>query len=120
MSHQQYGHISRKKPKSPWRWAALIVPAVWGLMVAIRFGLKAADLVGGSPWGMLHWSNNQWGHPAVQHLLDNTTLLFAAPLVVCGFLMILATHKPKGRNDLHGSARWALYKDIQEMGYLNG
>ena len=120
MTHQQYGHISRKIPKSPWRWAAVVVPAVWGLIVTIRFTRQALALFGGSPWEMLHWSNNQWGHPAVQHLLDNATLLFAGPLVFCGLLLAAATRNLKGRDDLHGSAHWALYKDIKEMGYLSG
>ena len=101
MKDQQYGHISRKKPKSPWRWAAIIFPAVWGLIVAIRFVRKVAILTGDTPWGMLHWSSNQWGHPAVQHLFDNATLLFAGPLVLCGLLLAAATRNPKGRDDLH-------------------
>ncbi|MDR3631433.1 MAG: type IV secretory system conjugative DNA transfer family protein [Desulfocapsaceae bacterium] len=116
-TQEQYGHISRKKQKSPWRWAAIIVPAVWGLAVAFWFSWKAT---GGRPLAVLHWPASLWGQPAVQHLLDRATLVFAGPLLFCGILLAAASRNMKGRDDLHGSARWAVYRDIKEIGYLSG
>lgn len=43
-----------------------------------------------------------------------------APLLAAGLLCLALSQGLKGRDDLHGSARWAEYKDIRLMGYLEG
>ncbi len=120
MGQQQYGHLSRKESKSRWRWAASLVFVAWGLVVAVGFARNTASLAGVSPWSLLHWSSSQWQHPAIQHLLDHAAMLFAIPLLFCGLLMMAATWNLKGRDDLHGSARWANHQEIEEIGYLRG
>lgn len=136
MIDQQYGHISRKQLKSPWRWPALIVPAIWSVVVAFWFTHKTAALFGFNPllghplslydtlwywpWEMVHWPSGLWQQPEVLHLIDNATLLFAGPLFLCGLLVLAMSQKLKGREDLHGSAHWASVGEIEGMGYLGG
>lgn len=136
-TEQQYGHISRKPSKSPWRWVAVILPVVWGLAVAFWTAHKTAALFGFNPslghpghifgmswywpWEMPHWPSSLWVQPAVRQLIDQATMLFALPLmVVFLFCVVLDQRKLKGREDLHGSAHWANGKDIKAMGYLGG
>jgi len=136
MTEQQYGHLSRKQEKSHWRWAILVVPVTWGLTVTCWFTHQTAELFGFNsslgqplfinekpwygPWTMLHWPSSLWIEPEVQQLFDHATLLFVGPLFVGGFMLLAATQKLRGRDDLHGSARWARAKDIEGMGYFGG
>lgn len=135
---QQYGHLSRQRKKSPlWKWVAIIgVPIVWGLCVSTWTAQRIAALFGYHPalghpvwiwhtalywpWEMLRWPSSLWESNGIRQLTDEFTMLFAVPLLLASMLYVAVTRKLKGREDLHGSARWAVKKDISNMGYLDG
>jgi type IV secretion system protein VirD4 len=58
--------------------------------------------------------------PEVERITDQGLLLFAAPLLLAGMLYAYSMQMPNGRDDLHGSARWATRKDIEQMSYFAG
>jgi len=133
---EQYGHISRRAQTSPWPVVAVVLIVIWSLMVLMWTIHRIATLFGNHlalgqpftafsrlwywPWAMLQWPADVFSSAAVQPVTDQALLLFAAPLILSALLYVAANQTPKGRKDLHGTARWATCDDIKAMGYLSG
>lgn len=60
------------------------------------------------------------GHPAVDRIIEQAQFAFVIPIFAAAVWHYYALQKLKGRDDLHGSAHWAEYRDIKNMGYLEG
>ena len=131
----KYGHISRqKKNGGAWRWAVIAAVCLWGLAVCVWnsgriaalfdyhavLGQPAVVLAGQPlywPWKLLEWGSEYQHYEEVTRIVDQTYLMgVGVPLVL--FIIYMASQQGlKGREDLHGSARWAEFKDIEGMGY---
>lgn len=72
------------------------------------------------PWEIVSWGFELNGHPVVDRIIEQTQFAFIIPILLAVFWHYLALQKLKGRDDLHGSAHWAEYKDIKTMGYFEG
>jgi type IV secretion system protein VirD4 len=72
------------------------------------------------PWKLFDWSSRFAGQEEVGRCVDQAYLACIG-LPLLGFMLYMAGQQGlKGRDDLHGSARWATFKDIEAMGYLKG
>jgi type IV secretion system protein VirD4 len=136
MAEQQYGHLSRTAKRNLWRWLVLLLVVLWGLAVLMWTLQRIGNLVGHHPllgepfvafgrhwyrpWLVLTWPNALLSSPAVQPLADQSMLLFMGPLFLVAMGYLAVNQTPKGRKDLHGTARWATGKEIRAMGYLSG
>ncbi len=71
------------------------------------------------PWECLLWLHN---YPRLNEAenVTNAQMLFVFPLIFVLLLGLAFARKPKGRDDVHGSARWADKTDIQQAGLLAG
>ncbi len=136
MKTNKYGHISRaKKGSRAWRWAVVGLVCLWGLGVCLWNTERMAALFGYHsalgrpvfvafdwpcywPWKLVEWASRFRQYEQVTRIVDQTYLMgVGVPLVL--FLIYMASQQGlKGRDDLHGSARWAEYEDIDKMGYL--
>lgn len=133
----KYGHISRTSQggSQTWRWLVVGLVCLWGLAVCFWNTGRLAALFGYHsalgepafvlaerpwywPWKLLEWASEYQQYEEVTRIVDQTYLMGAGvPLVL--FLIYLSSQQGlKGREDLHGSAKWAEYKDIDKMGYL--
>ncbi|MDL2259676.1 type IV secretory system conjugative DNA transfer family protein [Deltaproteobacteria bacterium OttesenSCG-928-K17] len=132
----KYGHLSRQnKSGQAWKWAVIVAVCLWGLAVCIWNTGRIATLfnyhdalgqpifvIAGRPiyWPLklLEWSSQYQQYEEVTRIVDQTYLMgVGVPLVL--FIIYMASQQGlKGREDLHGSARWAEFKDIEGMGYL--
>jgi len=135
MADQLYGHIQRTAGKSPWRWVVVVGLLLWAGTVLMWTMQRIGAMYGHHatlgrpfqalsrwwyvPWEILHWSPVLTA-PEVERITDQGLLLFAAPLLLAGMLYAYSMQMPKGRDDLHGSARWATRKDIEQMSYFAG
>jgi type IV secretion system protein VirD4 len=135
-SKGKYGHISRAAQNGPgWRWLVIALIMVWWLAVCSFNAERVAALadyhpglgqpltrIGGyrlyAPWKILEWGSRYQQSEAVTKIVDQTYMAgVGLPLLL--FIIYMATQQGlKGRDDLHGSARWAEFKDIKNMGYL--
>lgn len=74
-----------------------------------------------APWNWWSW---QQRIPDTQGIIDQAVtqgqFAFLIPQLVVLMLLFTLTSRPKGRDDLHGSAHWATPKDIRRSGLLNG
>lgn len=136
MKKHQYGHPGRESKKNIWVWIILSVSLLWGLGVVIWTTKEIAHLYGNHPslgqpslifnqlWYnpllLFVWPAQVIASPEAETVRGNAGLIFVAPFFLVGGLYIAASQKLKGRKDLHGSARWANYQNILDMGYLEG
>ena len=133
----KYGHIKRhpQNGSQAWKWAVIAAVCLWGLAVCVFNAGRIAALfdyhpaLGGPvitvagyrcywPWKLLQWASEFQRYEAVGRIVDQTYLMgVGVPMLL--FIIYMASQQGlKGREDLHGSARWAEFKDIEEMGYL--
>ena len=135
-SANQYGHLSKvKKSGQTWKWLIVGLVCLWGLGVCVWNTGRIAALFGyhealgkpvfvafERPWywpcKLLEWSSAYQQYEDVSRIVDQTYLMgVGVPMVL--FIIYMASQQGlKGREDLHGSARWAEFKDIEGMGYL--
>ncbi|MDR1166521.1 MAG: type IV secretory system conjugative DNA transfer family protein [Deltaproteobacteria bacterium] len=72
------------------------------------------------PWKLFDWPSRFAGREEVGRRVAQAYLACIG-LPLLGFMLNKAGRQGlKGRDDLHGSARWATFKDIEAMGYLKG
>jgi type IV secretion system protein VirD4 len=70
------------------------------------------------PWKIFSWWNPS--QPVMQQAVTQGQMLFVIPqMIALGFIFLFRV-KPKGRDDLHGSAHWAKEEEIEQMGLLDG
>jgi len=133
----KYGHIKRNSQSGPqtWKWAVIGSVGLWGLAVSVFNSGRIATLFGHHPalgepaltvagyrcywpWKLLEWASEFQQYEEVGRIVDQTYLMgVGVPLLL--FIIYMASQQGlKGREDLHGSARWAEFKDIEGMGYL--
>ena len=73
-----------------------------------------------SPLAALRWPKEIWDQPAVQQIINQATLAFGIPLFLAVMGVMAWGRRPKATKDLHGTAKWAVRKEIDEMGYFGG
>jgi type IV secretion system protein VirD4 len=135
----QYGHLRGKKKDESRVWRLAVAGAffLWSLSVFTWNASRIGDLLDHhpslgkplgqafghtwyGPWKILAWGEVFREHGGVTRLIDLSYLL-GVWLPVFIFLAYWRVRSGlKGREDLHGSARWADRKDIERMGYLEG
>jgi type IV secretion system protein VirD4 len=136
-SDKEYGLGGIKRRPSAFRWLYLGVMVILVLAsfsyatqrVALYFAYHpglgqhlfiAGGLAWFSPFKILDWTYLAKEHEAVRQAIFQAQMLFIVPqLVILGLAKLLG-RSLKGRDDLHGSARWAREEDIRESGLLNG
>ncbi len=111
------------------RWAAVVILPLWALFCMgwltqtlaafFRYHSALGAPVFGQwylPWQCIFWLQSM-DTSVVEGPLKNALLLFSAPMAL--FLFIALYFKGlKGREDLHGTARWARKEDIEKAGLL--
>ncbi|MDL2260392.1 type IV secretory system conjugative DNA transfer family protein, partial [Deltaproteobacteria bacterium OttesenSCG-928-K17] len=133
----KYGHLKRGSQSGgqAWKWAVIGAVCLWAVAVCVinagriaalfdyhpALGEPAFTISGYAcywPWKLLEWASRFQQYEAVGRIIDQTYLMgVGAPMVL--FLLYMASQQGlKGREDLHGSARWAEFKDIETMSYL--
>lgn len=136
MAEQQYGHINRRAKSGLWKWLIVFLILLWGLLVLMWTLHRIGDLFGHHPmfgepfvvlsrlwyrpWAVLAWPKGIFSSADLQPLADQSMLLFMGPPLLSAMLYLAINQAPKGRKDLHGTARWATGKEIRTMGYLSG
>ena len=135
-SSNKYGHLNRdQKNSQAWKWAIVALVCLWGLMVCFwntariatlfdyhsALGEPAFVLAGRNwywPWKLLEWASQFPQYEEVTRIVDQTYLLGVGVPLILFFIYMASQQGLKGRDDLHGSARWAEHQDIEKMGYL--
>lgn len=72
------------------------------------------------PWQCLIWQQAYPGIPSIDAVIDKAMMVFGFPMGVVLLLAMAAQHRPKGRSDVHGTARWATVEDMRNAGLLEG
>jgi type IV secretion system protein VirD4 len=134
----KYGLQRRKKTAiSAGRWVILALVVVW-VFVGFAWGagriaacfdyhpalgtpLEAFGRLLYWPWKVWAWQEMIGQYREVRQIVAQTYLVALGVPMLLGLVYYLASqHGLKGREDLHGSAKWAVREDIDGMGYLRG
>ncbi|MDR1310048.1 MAG: type IV secretory system conjugative DNA transfer family protein [Deltaproteobacteria bacterium] len=136
MTGKKYG-IQRKAPArgKALRAALCLLAVLWGLFSMGLGSYRVARLcgfhpgLGGpmftvsgvpvySPLKVLSWQSTMKRDKAIGQMADQAFMMaLGGPMLIAMAAMAMASG-PRGREDLHGSARWAGREDIMAMGYL--
>ena len=134
----KYGHQRSKKKASKSRtWLILAGLAVWSLGVFTWGAGRIAALYGYHealgqpageafgrlwywPWKVLVWGQEFASHKDIQQIVDHTYLACVGVPLLLMLIYVASQQGLKGREDLHGSAKWATFEDIEGMGYFKG
>jgi type IV secretion system protein VirD4 len=71
-----------------------------------------------SPIGVITWPSLVKGEQTIKKISDQTFMIGMGVPVLIGLGLMIFWSGLKGREDLHGSAKWAKKKDIEAMGLL--
>ena len=136
MKPSKYGHIGRANADGTlWRWLIVGLIGLWGLVVCVWNSGRLAALFDNHPglgaplgkigdfgiywpWKILQWGRQYQQYEEVTRIVDQTYLMAVGGPLILFLIYMVSKYGLKGRDDLHGSARWAERKDIQKMGYL--
>lgn len=137
-SEIQYGLGGVKKKRHLFRWGFLLFVfflAVASLSLATQ---EAASILGYhpslgkplglvlgrlwyAPWTIISWHQRFGGeHVAVRQAEFHAQMLFLIPQFIILGIALLSMRKPKGGNDIHGSAHWASEEEIKDSGLFGG
>jgi type IV secretion system protein VirD4 len=72
------------------------------------------------PFAVSEWQKAAPGDKRLKAINDQSFMFAMAAPMLLGLLYVIANSGLKGREDLHGSARWAKKEDIAAMGYIGG
>ena len=130
MSNNVYG-LGKKKGH---RWSGLFYLIFLLMLGCLAMGYatqNAADLYGHHqalgktaygkfywPWMILHWVKIVQPSKELDHIISISVLIFAAPQIIVLALIALFSSKPKGVEDIHGTAHWAKEKEIKQAGLI--
>lgn len=135
---QKYGILKRKENTSKLKRNLFPAALILWLVAVMWFGTQKAalafnyhpalgtpvfqafDMYWYHPWEILNWAVQYSNYPQIKQIIEQCQLIFAIPLIMAGLIYMALTQGIKGRDDLHGSARWAELKDIKLMGYFEG
>ncbi|MDL2226623.1 type IV secretory system conjugative DNA transfer family protein [Deltaproteobacteria bacterium OttesenSCG-928-M10] len=139
MADNKYGHQRRKKKgAAPKKQPFLVAVTLWVFAVftwgagriAALFGYHAAlgepafeafERLWYWPWKVLTWSQEYGAkYKEMQQIVDQTYLAAVGVPMLLLLIRFASQQGLKGREDLHGSAKWATYEDIEGMGYMRG
>jgi type IV secretion system protein VirD4 len=135
---KEYGHLRQKKTGSKaGSWLLIAALGLWFLAVGVITTQRMAGLFGYQdalgaplflasgmawywPWQFLIWAGDPGVAEVSKDILDQAYFIsVGGPLLV--FILAMASRQGlKGRDDLHGSAKWAVEEEIKRMGYING
>ncbi|MDR2925489.1 MAG: type IV secretory system conjugative DNA transfer family protein [Azoarcus sp.] len=118
----------RLPPEKMFLLAAGILIILAALQTATQYfaySFRYAPVLGGSdgyyvPWAIIDWSM-KWGtrHPDVVHRAQSLGLgVLAVGFLAMAITKAMMSNSGKASQHLHGSARWAVLKDIQDAGLL--
>jgi type IV secretion system protein VirD4 len=128
----KYGLGARKKSWALWGYALFFLGVVLCSLSVVTQATAQAALYHPAlgkpfyrlyywPWQVLVW----WytlpsSHPYISPQIVKGQMTFVLPQVaVIGFWLLFVV-KPRGKDDLHGSARWAGEKDVKAAGLFDG
>ena len=133
-SAPEYGLGTEEKKPSRLHWLYLVFMVVLGLIalslatqrIALYFGYHSAlgpplgtafNLHWYAPWSVFRWQaefgaeSDPYGF--IDHAITHSQALFLLPqFIIIGFWLAFM-RKLKGKADLHGSAHWATYDEIE-------
>lgn len=137
----QYGNQSQEKSDSGQimrrLYVALATAGVWGVII-LSWGTQriahycgyhkalgkpigeAFDTVWYWPWKFFGWIEELSGIEKIELIKEQALMAYVFPLAALFLAYFFYNErKNKGNKILHGSAKYAGYKDIKEMGYLD-
>lgn len=101
-------------------WTTFSIAEAYGYHAA----LGGRSLMGKTvylPWQWWVWSRHIADtHGVIEKYISLGQVVFVVPQVVIIFLYYFLGRNPKGSKNIHGSARWATYAEIETMGLLLG
>lgn len=105
----------------------LLVAASWwttqGIAEAYNFHSALGKPLWGhfyAPWKWLSWWRQVPSSAAMDQAISEGLMVFIFPqMVILGFLFTFS-RRPKGTQNIHGSAQWAQEEEIKQMGFLGG
>ena len=130
---QQYGLSSAKKSDA-WKLYAYLLFAVLLLLAASWWTTQSvaaayqyhaslgAPLWGETypPWQWFFWWQAYPDNRVLEQAMAEGQMVFIFPQIVALGFIFAFSRRPRGKDDLHGSARWAVEEDIQHSGLLGG
>lgn len=101
-------------------WTTLSIAKAYGYNPSLG-GFTLGGLQCYLPWAWFSWSHRIADtHGIFDKAISMGQAIFIAPQVLIVLLYYFIGRNPKGNKNIHGSARWATYEEIQTMGLLLG
>ncbi|NDV26908.1 type IV secretory system conjugative DNA transfer family protein [Desulfovibrio sp. JC010] len=72
------------------------------------------------PWMIFHWVQIVQPSEHLNRIISISLIIFVAPQFVVLAIVFLFAGRPKGVEDIHGTAHWAKKEEIQQAGLLGG
>ncbi|ACS79750.1 type IV secretory system conjugative DNA transfer family protein [Maridesulfovibrio salexigens] len=72
------------------------------------------------PWMIFNWVKIVQPSEYLDRIISTSLIIFVAPQILVLGLVALFSGKPKGVDDIHGTAHWAEKKEIKKAGLLEG
>lgn len=99
-------------------WTSFSIAKAYGYHPMLG-GFKIADTQCYLPWAWFTWSNSiKDTHGVIEQAVTFGQGVFIVPQLVIILFYYILGRNPKGNKNIHGSARWATYEEIQTMGLL--
>ncbi len=136
MAAQQYGHKARAKKQNNFLislvllsllfWAGLVfiwatdqIGSLYNYNPALGTPSFVADFALYNPVTVWMWQSEIWAEPTVAAITQKAMLAVVAVPLIFGMLFIAGQNNIPSQN-LHGSAKWAVRQDIEDIGYFEG
>ncbi len=138
---KQYGHKTRSKSSRAITILVLLLLFIWSCIIFFGVTWNIASLydfhpalgkiitidIGNviefsvySPVSVFGWPSELWSDPEVENILRKGMMYLVLPPVFIFMLIVMARQDYGAIKDLHGSAKWASRKEIEDMGYFGG
>lgn len=105
----------------------LIVCASWRTTQCIAEGYNFHPALGQplwghfyAPWRWLSWWRQLPSSALMDQALSEGLMVFAFPQIIILGVLVTLSRRPKGAQNIHGSAQWAREDEIDQMGFLGG
>ncbi len=132
---EQYGHKKRSKSSaipvvvlvSVFLWSCILFCVVSGQIAGLYdyhpalgkfFNVAGVNVY--SPLSILGWPSELWSEPETEKIVQRGLMFFVLPPVFLFIFVVIGRQNYGAIKDLHGSAKWANRKEIEEMGYFEG
>ena len=132
----QYGHEKRQGMSNFWPMTGLLAALLWAVLVFFwmsgRIGtlysfnpvlgtpFQIGQFLAYSPLAVWNWPQEIWQERLVEQIINQALIAFGVPLIAAVGVFMAWARRPKATKDLHGTAKWATKKEIEEMSYFDG